>query len=208
MRMPTFEQIPDPLRGRTLLVVRFAYPGPVDEGAELAGPLRGAAPVYLDALGEMPASEIAKIHNDPTEPAASQIYGMLLDPIDQDFATAFLSFFGPAVESPFVAVELRHLGGAAARDVEGGSAVAGRGASFSLAMIGVRPDLFEKVLPDAAFDVRQAVSRWARADCNPNLMGLPVTAERLATMWSEGANTRLGEIRWRYDPDAVFTKPA
>ncbi|GAA1842273.1 FAD-binding oxidoreductase [Asanoa iriomotensis] len=208
IRMPPFEAIPEALRGRTLLTVRFAYPGPVDEGARLAAPLRAAAPVYLDLLGELPAGQIAKIHNDPTEPAASQLYGMLLDPIDQDFATTFLSFFGPAVESPFVVAELRHLGGAVARDVEGGSAVAGRAGSFSFGMIGLRPDLFDKVLPDTAWDAREAVARWVRTDCNPNLMGLPVTAERLATMWSEGANTRLGEVRWRYDPDGVFAKPA
>ncbi|MEV0715319.1 FAD-binding protein [Asanoa sp. NPDC050611] len=208
IRMPPFEAIPEALRGRTLLALRFAYPGAVDEGARLAAPLREAAPVYLDLLGELPAREIAKIHNDPAEPAASQYYGMLLDPIDQDFVGVLLSFFGPTVESPFVVAELRHLGGAAAVDVSGGSAVAGREGSFLLAMIGVRPDLFEKVLPDAAFDVREAVARWARADGNPNFMGLPMTAERLATMWTEGANTRLGEVRWRYDPDAVFTKPA
>jgi UDP-N-acetylenolpyruvoylglucosamine reductase len=208
IRMPPFEQIPEALRGRTLLSIRFAYPGPVDRGASLAAPLREAAPVYLDALGELPAGQIAKIHNDPTEPGASQVYGMLLDPIDQDFATAFLAAFGPAVESPFVSAELRHLGGAVARDVEGGSAVAGRGGSFACALVGVRPDLFEKVLPDAAYDWREAAAAWTRTDGNPNLMGLPITAERLATMWSEGANVRLGEVRWRYDPDAVLAKPA
>ena len=72
----------------------------------------------------------------------------------------------------------------------------------------MRPDFFEKVLPDAAFDWRAAAGPWLRTDGNANLMGLPITAERLATMWSEGANTRLGEIRWRYDPDGVLAKPA
>ncbi|MEV4536135.1 FAD-binding oxidoreductase [Asanoa sp. NPDC049518] len=208
IRMPPFPEIPEALRGRTLLSLRFAYPGPVSQGASLAAPLRAAAPVYLDALGELPAGQIARIHNDPTEPGASQVYGMLLDPIDQDFATAFLAAFGPSVDSPFVSAELRHLGGAAARDVEGGSAVAGRDGSFACSLVGVRPDFFEKVLPDAAYDWREVAGPWLRDDCNANLMGLPITAERLATMWSEGANTRLGEIRWRYDPDGVLAKPA
>jgi hypothetical protein len=208
IRMPPFEQIPEPLRGRTLLALRFAYPGPVDRGAELAAPLRGAASVYLDALGEMPAGQIARIHNDPTDPGASQAYGVLLGQIDQDFATAFLSTFGLAAEPPFVSAELRHLGGAAARDVEGGSAVAGRAGVVACALIGVRPDQFEKVMPDAAFDWRQLVAPWTLPEGNPNLMGLPVTAERLATMWSEEANTRLGEIRWHYDPDSVLATPA
>ncbi|MDG4823168.1 FAD-binding protein [Asanoa sp. WMMD1127] len=208
IRMPPFEQVPEPLRGRTLLTVRFAYPGDVDRGASLAAPLRAAAPVYLDGLGELPAGQIARIHNDPTEPGASQVYGLLLDPVDQDFATAFLAAFGPEAETPFVSAELRHLGGAAARDVEGGSAVAGRAGSFACSLVGVRPDFFDKVLPDAAYDWQEATARWVRADGNANLMGLPVTAERLATMWSEGANIRLGEVRWRYDPDGVFAKPA
>lgn len=208
VRSPPFDEVPPALRGRTLLSIRFAYPGRADEGAGFAAPLRSAAPVYLDMLGEMPAADIAKIHNDPTEPAPSQAYGMLLGDIDQDFVTGFLTTFGVGVDSPFVAAELRHLGAATRRDVEGGSAVAGRSGSFTCALIGVRPDLFEKVMPAEVADWKELASRWLLSENNPNLMGLPVTADRLATMWPEPTNTRLGEIRWRYDPDSVLAKPA
>jgi len=208
LRLPPFDTVPEALRGRTVLTIRFAYPGPAEEGARFAAPLRSAAPVYLDALGEMPAADIARIHNDPTEPVAVQPYGGLLREIDQDFATAYLSSFGPGVDAPFLAAEVRHFGGATHRDVDGGSAVAGRAASYASGMIGVRPDLFETVLPRAADEWWSRAEPWLLAENNPNLMGLPVTPDRLATMWPEPINTRLGEVRWRYDPNGVFLKPA
>jgi len=78
VRFPPFDVVPEPLRGRRMLSLRFAYPGPTAEGERLAAPLRAFAPVHLDALGELPAAEIARIHNDPTEPAPSWVSGSML----------------------------------------------------------------------------------------------------------------------------------
>ena len=50
--------------------------GRLREGADLAAPLRALAPVHLDALGELPAAEIARVHNDPTEPGLSWMRGL------------------------------------------------------------------------------------------------------------------------------------
>jgi FAD/FMN-containing dehydrogenase len=89
-RFPPFEQIPEPLRGRNLLSLRFAYPGPADEGEKLAEPLRSLAPVYLDMLGNLPPAEIGRSHNDPTDPSPARTGGVLLDRADGDFAAALL----------------------------------------------------------------------------------------------------------------------
>jgi len=97
VRFPPFDMVPEPLRGRRLLSVRFAYPGPTAEGERLAAPLRAFAPVHLDGLGELPAAEIARIHNDPTEPAPAWVSGSMLAAVDQDFANALGRRRGVAV---------------------------------------------------------------------------------------------------------------
>ena len=83
-------------------------PGSIEEGARLAAPLRSAAPVYLDELGELPAAEVARIHNDPTEPGPGSVSGMLLTHVDRDFAAVLLEHVGAEADPPFVSAEIRH----------------------------------------------------------------------------------------------------
>ncbi|UWP79735.1 FAD-binding oxidoreductase [Dactylosporangium fulvum] len=203
-RFPNLPAVPEAIRGRTLLSLRFAFPGDGSEGERLAAPLRSAAPVYLDRLGVMKAADIAQIHNDPTQPGPVQVYGNLLSGVDQDFASAFLTSFGPAAETPFVMAELRHLGAATRYDLNGESAVAGRSAGFTCGLIGVRQDLFDEAMPAAAADWTKVAERWFAAESNPNIMGLPVTRERLAAVWPREIGERLETVRRRYDPLGVL----
>ncbi len=49
------------------------------EGERLFQPIRDVGPTLIDAVAEMPAAEIATIHNDPTDPGPGWDRGMLLD---------------------------------------------------------------------------------------------------------------------------------
>jgi len=149
VRFPERDAVPLPLRGRRLLTLRFAYPGDAAEGARLAAPLRAIAPVYLDMLDALPIADVARIFNDPSGPVPAWVSGGLLARVDQDFASALLRHVGAGTDSPFLAAEVRHLGEAAARDVSGGSAVGGRGALFTLGLLGANPADFATALPEA-----------------------------------------------------------
>ncbi len=204
VRFPPLEAIPPPLRGRRLLALRFAYPGSTGEGVQLAAPLRAFAPVYLDALGELPAQHVDRIHNDPKEPGPASTAGMLLDRVDQELANVLLGHFGAGTEPPFVAVEVRQLGEATRRDVPGGSAVGGRSAGFTLAMIAVDPALFATEVPRAVERVKASVQRFISAETNANIA--EPSARGLAHAWPAQTRARLAELRRRYDPDAVFSQ--
>jgi FAD/FMN-containing dehydrogenase len=128
LRMPDLPFIPEPIRGHTLLALRFAYTGDAATGEKLAAPLRAAAPVYIDDLREMPSSEIVRIHNDPPNPTVGWVRGKMLRGIDQDFVSTLLEFADAGKQFPFVSAEVRAFGTAQATDVPGGSAVGGRGA--------------------------------------------------------------------------------
>ncbi|MER7004248.1 FAD-binding oxidoreductase [Dactylosporangium sp. NPDC000555] len=203
-RFPNLPVVPEATRGRTLLSLRFAFPGDASEGERLAAPLRSAAPVYLDRLGVLKAADIAQIHNDPTRPGPSQVYGNLLSDIDQDLIALFLASFGPYADTPFTVAELRHLGVATQRDVEDGSAVAGRSADFTCGLVGVRQELFDEAMPAAAADWTKVAEPWFASENNPNFMGLPATAERLAAVWPREIGERLEVVRKRYDPLGLF----
>jgi FAD/FMN-containing dehydrogenase len=205
LRMPDLPFIPEPVRGHTLLSVRFAFPGDAAEGAALAAPLRDAAPVYVDALGEMPASAVGTIHNDPPDPTIGWTRGHLLSHADQDFATALLDFAGFGRDFPFVATEVRHIGSATATDVPAGSAVGGRCANYTFNLVGVpNPALFDAVLPAASDGLVGAISPWASAENNVNFGGKIATRDAFAAMWSPAIFARLAEVREAYDPEGLF----
>lgn len=201
---PPFEFIPEPFRGRRLVMVRFAYAGDSTTGAELAAPIRAFAPVYIDGVHEMPAADVALIHNDPTDPGPGWGLGGLLNDLNQDFVTALLGFVGSGSQVPFMAVELRQLGGATLVDVPGGSAVGGRASGYTFHIIGAPdPSLFETVLPGVAEGFVAAIDRWRSPEGTINFTDSsdPV-AFRAA--WPAATFDRLASIRAAVDPSELF----
>jgi hypothetical protein len=204
LRLPPLDFVPEPFRGRRLLTVRFAFPGSAAEGEQLAAPLRTLAPVYVDALGDIPSTDVAKIHGDPEQPGPSWVYGLMLNGVDQDLASVVVQSIGPGTDPPFLALEMRHLGEATTRDVPGGSAVGGRAAAFTLGIVGVNPDSFEKVLPEAGDRLADEVDRWLAPHINVNFLG---ASQRPEAAWPADTFARLAGVRDTYDPDKVFTTP-
>ena len=201
---PDLDVLPPPLRGRRLFSLRFAYPGPAEDGARLAAPLRAAGEIYLDRLGELPVAEIARIHSDPTAPAPSRVGGRLLTHAGDGLAGALLAHLGPRTGSPFTQVELRHIAGATGPDVAGGSAVGGRGAAFVLGYVGTDPATFARVLPDAAGRLVADLGAWIAPVTNVNFLGGAHTAAELAGAWPADTFARLAAVRRRYDPRGVL----
>jgi hypothetical protein len=101
---------------------------------------------------------------------------------------------------PFVAIELRQLGSAAARDVEGGSAVGGRSPEFTLSLIGA-PDaaLFEHVIPSAAASLLADIEPWLAAETTINFLGYYDPSA-----WPDATRKRLSGVRREVDPTTVF----
>jgi len=207
IKFPPLDVIPAPLRGRRLLALRVAYPGDVKEGERLTGALRALAPIHLDGARALPPTEIAKVHNDPAQPTPSWVRGVMMTHVDQDFASVFLRNFGAGTDSPFIAAEVRHVAGATRQDVAEGSAVGGRGAAFTLGLVGANPALFEK-MPAAFAQLTEDVRPWTAAETNINFMVRPTSSAHYATAWPGDTFARLAEVRRRYDPDGVFNPNA
>ncbi|GGE97608.1 FAD-binding oxidoreductase [Mycetocola zhadangensis] len=203
LSMPPIDEVPELLRGKFLLSMRFAYPGGPAEGARLLEPLRQAAPVYLDGVTEIPATAMGSIHADPDQPSPIWDLGLLLGHIDQDFVTELLASFGPDANSPFVATEIRHLGGATYRDVDGGSAVGGRTGAFTLTLIGVVPPLFER-MPVVANAFLERVRRFISPETNINFSARVETPDHFAQAWPPETFERLAQVRATYDPEGLF----
>jgi len=205
MRFPPFDVVPEVFRGKTMLNLRFAYPGTDEDGERLAAPLRSLAPVMMDVLGAMPTTKMGMIHNDPTEPSPSWVNGGMLTHADDELATAMLGNVGADVAAPFVAVELRHLGSRTTVDVEGGSAVGGRDAAFTLNVVAVpNPGASVPAIEQAWANLAADIAPWRSPVTTINFAGEP-PADQLKNSWSPEIFGRLREVAKVYDPEGRFT---
>lgn len=204
MRMPDFEMVPPPLRGRTLLNLRFAYPGDAAEGERLISPLRASAPVYIDAVAEIPYSAVGTIHNDPEEGSPAWVYGTALTGIDQDVLSAMLEHVGPSADSPFLMAELRHMGGAVRPADVAATATGGRDAAYLLTLIALNPTTFGEIAPRVAGALIAAIAASLSPVTNVNFSGNPADPIIFERSWPEQTRTRLAAARTQYDPNRVF----
>ncbi|WP_431246245.1 FAD-binding oxidoreductase [Leifsonia xyli] len=204
LNVPDMDGPPPPLRGRTVLSVRFAYPGDPEEGERLFAPIRAAAPVYLDFVGEMPTTAMASIHNDPEEGGPTWIRGFMLDTFDQDAGDVILELAGPGSGAPFLAVEIRQIGGATARDTDDGTAVGGRDSGYTLSLLAADPSTFAEAAPARALAIAEALRDRISVVTNVNFAGDLADAAAFEKVWPPAVSERLASARAEWDPERVF----
>jgi FAD/FMN-containing dehydrogenase len=139
LRLPPLEMIPEPLRGRDIVVVEIAYNGADGSGEELVRPLRELKP-EMDTVDTAPVTVLSRLHQDPEGATPAFVDHLLLDSVGSDGVDAFVGAVGPDSGSPILSTEIRHLGGAAGIPAPGGGALSHMDAEFLTAAISIPGD--------------------------------------------------------------------
>ena len=198
---PDDQVVPQPLRGRHITEVRFAYSGPDPaDGSELLEPFRQLGTPVLDTVRLMPYAEVGTIHHEPADiPVAAFDRNALLGDLDAEAAAALSRHAGPAALAPFV-VELRAFGGALSRPPTVPNAVGSRGASFLLFAATLR--MADNPARDALF---AAMRPWDTGGRYLNFMGVEDTSTQVVrSAYRPEDFARLAELKARYDPANIF----
>jgi hypothetical protein len=204
IQMPDIPAVPEPIRGRYVSHVRFAWSGPIAEGERWVRPFRDVARPLIDSVREMPYSEVGSIHHEPTTPVPFLAKNSLLGPLDEGAVEALLEVAGPDAEPPFL-VELRHFGGALSRPPRIANAIGRRDAEFCLYSGSVVSPGRDDSLHRAHEALHARLSPWATgAVCINFLSGPRVTTEVLRSAYLPGDFDRLAAIKKQYDPENVF----
>jgi FAD/FMN-containing dehydrogenase len=201
MRFPPMPELPEFLRGQSLVVVDGAVLGDDAFGeAQLAG-LRELGP-HMDTFGRVPATAVTRIHMDPEGPTPAEGNGALLGELDDAAIDAFLAAVGPGATTSLLFAELRQLGGALARPAANSGVLSHLDGAYALYSVGIAP------FPEAAAQVRAdaaaligALGPWASGSAYLNFAEAPVDTR---TAYPADNWARLQQVRAEADPNGVF----
>src|SRR4051812_28169839 len=114
MNLPPMPELPEFLRGRSIVIVDGAVCEDAARAEALLAPLRALAP-EMDTFADMPPVGLSYIHMDPEEPMPGMSDSAILDGLSPEVVDAIVDAAGPGSRSPILMVELRHIGGALGR---------------------------------------------------------------------------------------------
>jgi len=127
MQFPPIEEVPEPLRGRSIVMIDGAVQG----DPAVIEPLRALAP-EIDTFGMIPAPALVRLHQDPEQPMPFMGDTALIESLPAAAIAALLAVAGPGSGSALEGVELRQVGGALRRATPGHGAVVGVNGAFVL----------------------------------------------------------------------------
>ena len=201
LRFPPLPELPDPLRGRNFSAIEVAHLGAAAETDDLLRPLRALRPA-IDTVATTPASQLHRLHMDPDHPVPAAGDGMLLRSFGEEEVRTLADAAGARSGSTLVALEVRHLGGAAGRDAADHGACGRIDAPYAEFAVGIAPD------PDALRQVegdldavRDALAGSRAERAYMNFCERPTTPGRL---FAPGTLRRLQEVKAAHDPDDLF----
>jgi hypothetical protein len=201
LQVPPLPDIPEPVRGRQLVVVEAAYLGAAEPGAELLRPLRDLAP-ELDTFAAVPPAVLGHLHMDPEDPVPFAMSGQLLDELPPAAIDNIVEAAGPDSGSMLLSLELRALGGALTEAPPGAGALATLDHAFLTLGVGMvmGPDVAPVI--NAQLDaVCSALEPWHSDVRYANFVDVPTDT---STFYRPDTFERLQEIKAHYDPGDLF----
>ena len=200
MQFPPLEEVPEPVRGQSFVLVEGFYLGGQAAGEELLRPVRELGPV-MDTFAMLPPVGLAEIHMDPPDPIPAVSDTMLMADLTDKAIDDMVAVAGPGSGSMLATVEFRHMGGALGRTQPHHGALAKLEGDFAMFAGGMAVD----PAMTAANEAQLALLNGALAPYQSGQYGNFV--ERTADVSSFfGAETyaRLQRVKGEYDPDGLF----
>jgi FAD binding domain len=110
LNLPPIPEIPEPVRGKSFVIVEAIHAGDPREADELLAPLRALGPVN-DTIATISLPTLSHLHMDPEQPVPGVGDGMMVAELDRDAIDALVAVAGADTQFPLLSVEMRHLKG-------------------------------------------------------------------------------------------------
>ena len=139
LNLPPIPQIPEPVRGKSFVIVEAYHLGDPAQADELLAPLRALGPVN-DTIATVPDAGAQPPAHGPRAAGPGAGDGLMLDRAARPRrSTPSPRPPAPGAAFPLLSVELRHLGGEFGRPRPGNGALASIDAQYALYAVGMTP---------------------------------------------------------------------
>jgi UDP-N-acetylenolpyruvoylglucosamine reductase len=201
LQLPPIQEIPEPVRGKSFVVVEAYHVGDAAQADELLAPLRALGPVN-DTVQTVPMPALSHIHMDPEHPVPGFGDGMLLGELPAAAVDAVVAAAGANAAFPLLSVEIRHLGGELSRARPRNGALAALEAEYALYAVGATP------VPELEGPVRAqveaviaAMSPWRG---ERSYLNFAETSQASSEFWTPIAHDRLRAVKAAVDPGGLI----
>lgn len=201
MQLPPLPEIPEPLRGRRLVMIDGAYAGDAAAAGPVLAPLRELEP-EIDTFGMIASAGLVRVHGDPEHPVPAVSDHTLISSLPREAVQAFVAAAGPDSGSTLVAAELRQLGGALGRPAERHGVLPMLDAAF--AVFGLGMAMNEPMTAAAQRDAARLVAAVAPWSNGRSYLNFAERATDTRTAYREEGFARLHAIRERFDPERLL----
>jgi hypothetical protein len=198
LNFPPLPEVPEPVRGKSFVVVEACHAGDRADADELLAPLRALAPVN-DTIRAVTMPELNYVHMDPEGPVSGVGDGLMLaelPPEALDTVVELGNTFGLA------AMELRHLEGELGRARPGHGALASVPGRYVLVAGGYAPTRELMLAVQRQVEaVKETLAPWATRSMYLNFAA---TSRDPASFWPTTTYERLRRVKAAVDPGDVI----
>lgn len=203
MNFPPMPEVPEFLRGRSFVMVRGCYCGPIEQGEALLQSWREWRAPIIDDFKAMPFSDVATISNDPVDPMPALSTGAWLRELSDEAIDVLVQYGAPSEgPPPLIFAEVRHAGGMVSQVDRDANAYGNRDAFLLLQMVGVTPT------PEAHGHLQQYTAQikgrlqpYLTGGVYMNFLEGEESQGRVKDGYAPQAFRRLTELKAVYDPD-------
>jgi FAD/FMN-containing dehydrogenase len=208
VNLPVVPIVPEFLQGKSFVIVRGCYCGPVGDGEDLLRFWREWRAPEIDLFAEMSFRDVGMISMDPVDPVPSLTTAEWLQDIDDELVDILVRHVlerDPADPSAVVVAEVRHAGGSIAAADPASAAYGNRDAEHLLEVVGIWPVLevklaFERQAAELTLEIKPHTTGGTYI----NFLELADKRERTREAFSTEAWRRLQSVKAEYDPENLF----
>ena len=207
MNIPPLPSMPEPLRGKSVIVVKGCYCGEDPMAGEtMFDAVRKQLGVpIVDTFRVMPIDQMDTISRDPVDPMGLLQYCGLISDLSTDAIVTLIKVAGAGSGSPLSVVELRCLGGALHRNQKKVRVMGTGNARFSMNALGstATPEMAARVrshLNLLAIETRE----YQTGETFINFMEVAPSADRVRSAYTTEDWEKLVALKGKYDPKNTF----
>jgi FAD/FMN-containing dehydrogenase len=208
MNFPPIPMVPEPLRGRSFVMIRGCFAGDLAEGERVMSFWRDWQPPVMDMFGPMPFAAADMISQDPRDPVPAIVSSEWFDRLDDEAIEVIVAAALPAPGQPplIMMTELRNAGGAIRAGASAAANDRGRSGEFLLEMVSSPPSPhLVPVIHEHITATRRQLAPHVNGASYLNFLEGEEKQERTAAAFSPGHRERLATVKRALDPDNRFS---